>query len=197
MDKSNGYEAVAPQFIKHREQATDGIGTSAVRRWARTLPPHAAVLDLGCGTGIPISKVLMDEGMVVYGVDASPAMVETFRQHFPNVPVACEVVEDSSFFNRRFDAVIAWGLIFLLPEAVQATLVPTIANALHTGGKFLFTAPHQQVAWVDVMTGQHSASLGRDRYRQLLTDAGFFLLEEFADEGGNHYFSAIKLGEKS
>jgi SAM-dependent methyltransferase len=193
MDKSNGYEAVAPAFIKYRGQTIDGIGASKVRNWCRTLPSNSTVLDIGCGTGIPISKVLMDEGITVYGVDASPTMVEAFRQHFPNVPVACEAVEDSSFFNRRFDAVIAWGLYFLLPEAVQTALILKIADALHTGGKFLFTAPCQQLAWVDVMTGWRSISLGAGKYRELLVDARFTLLEESRDEGENYYYNAIKL----
>src|SRR5580765_1528797 len=115
MDKSHGYEGVSALFIKSRGQAVHGIGASTVRAWVRKLPKNSTFLDLGCGTGIPMSKVLVDEGMQVYGVDASPSMVKAFRQNFPNNPVACEAAEESSFFKRQFDAVIAWGLFFLLP----------------------------------------------------------------------------------
>src|SRR5260221_698156 len=111
MDKSNGYEGIATIFIKGRGQAVKGIGASFVRAWVRTLPQNSTLLDLGCGTGIPISKVLMDEGMTVYGVDASPTMVKAFQQNFPNAPVANEAAEDSLFFNRKFDGIVAWGLL--------------------------------------------------------------------------------------
>jgi 2-polyprenyl-3-methyl-5-hydroxy-6-metoxy-1,4-benzoquinol methylase len=119
MDKSNGYEQIATIFITGRGQAVNGIGKSYVRNWGRTLPANSTVLDLGCGTGIPISKVLIDEGMTVYGVDASPTLVKAFQQNFPNNPVACEAVEDSLFFDKKFNAIVAWGLIFLLPPEAQ------------------------------------------------------------------------------
>ena len=133
MDKSNGYENIAASFISSRKQA---IGASSVRYWAKTLLPKATVLDLGCGTGIPVSKVLMDEGMLVYGIDASPTLVQTFQQNFPNSPVTCEAVEDSLFFERQFDAIIAWGLLFLLPMDIQTLVLRKAADALSTGGSY-------------------------------------------------------------
>jgi 2-polyprenyl-3-methyl-5-hydroxy-6-metoxy-1,4-benzoquinol methylase len=98
MDKSHGYEGIAPIFIKGRGQAVNGIGKLKVLNWARTLPSHCTVLDLGCGTGIPVSKIFIDQGMTVYGIDASPTMVEAFKKNFPNTIIACEGVEDSFFF---------------------------------------------------------------------------------------------------
>jgi cyclopropane fatty-acyl-phospholipid synthase-like methyltransferase len=193
MDKSNGYENVAPRFIQARGQAVNGTGTSAVRTWARTLSVSATVLDLGCGTGVPVSKVLMEEGITVYGIDASPTLAEAFRQNFPHAPVICEAAEDSSFFNRKFDGIIAWGLMFLLSKEAQAIVIQKAANALPTGGKLLFTAPYQITGWKDVMTGQHSASLGAEKYKELLSTAGLQVVEESEDEGENHYFHAIKI----
>ncbi|WP_370469302.1 class I SAM-dependent methyltransferase [Nibrella viscosa] len=98
-DRSNGYEAVATHFSKCRGQAVNGIGTSTVRAWVRTIPQPATVLDLGCGTGIPISSMLMEEGMTVYGLDASPTMVKAYRQNFPTAPVVCEAAEESSLLS--------------------------------------------------------------------------------------------------
>ena len=43
------------------------------------------------------------------------------------------------------------------------------------------------------MTGQESRSLGAATYQALLFALGFAQLEEFEDEGDNHYFSAVKL----
>ncbi|MEQ9441384.1 MAG: class I SAM-dependent methyltransferase [Cyclobacteriaceae bacterium] len=193
MDQSNGYEGIATRFIAIRGRNIDCIGTSSVRNWTRTLPPSSTVLDLGCGTGLPIAKVLVDEGMTVYGLDASATLVHEFRQNFPKAPVACEPVEDSVFFNRKFDAIICWGLIFLLSTEVQAKVIGKAADALRTGGKLLFTAPDQQTEWEDVMTNQPSRSLGADEYKKLLSASGLTLVEEFEDEGENHYFSAMKI----
>jgi 2-polyprenyl-3-methyl-5-hydroxy-6-metoxy-1,4-benzoquinol methylase len=192
MDKSNGYEHHAATFIRCRSKGINGVGAASVRQWARSLPPNATVLDMGCGAGDPISKALVNEGLIVYGIDASPSMVQIFRQNFPNIPVACEAAEDSSFFNRQFDAIIAWGLIFLLPEKTQEVVIPKMANALYTGGKLLFTAPSQSMKWYDAITEIESVSLGAERYKALLAASGLSLIAEFEDEGENHYYHAVR-----
>jgi hypothetical protein len=35
-------------------------------------------------------------------------------------------------------------------------------------------------------------SLGVDTYRELLCDAGLVVVDEHVDEGGNHYYEAVK-----
>jgi 2-polyprenyl-3-methyl-5-hydroxy-6-metoxy-1,4-benzoquinol methylase len=74
--ESTGYEHVAAEFIAGRGSANSAIETSAVVDWAQTLPLDATVLDLGCGTGAPISQVLIERGLKVYGVDAFPTSCE-------------------------------------------------------------------------------------------------------------------------
>src|SRR5882757_9503607 len=168
IDESNGYESIAGIYIKSRGRAVNGIGSSTVRAWARTFNKDSIILDLGCGTGIPVTKILLEAGLNAYGVDASPKMVEDFRQNFPHVPITCESVERSSFFNRFFDGIIAVGLMFLLSEETQRVLIPKMASALNPGGKLLFTAPLEKVEWKDVMTEKDSRSLGAEQYRDLV-----------------------------
>jgi cyclopropane fatty-acyl-phospholipid synthase-like methyltransferase len=192
MDKSNGYESVAATFMMHRGKSASGIGTSSIRQWARALPPGATVLDLGCGTGLPITHVLVEEKLTVYGIDASPTLVAAFRQNFPDAPVACEAAEESTFFNRRFDAVIAVGLLFLVPVHVQETIIQKVSRVLNPGGKFLFTSPSIKTEWVDILTGQSSTSPGAATYQAWLSASGLTLLGEFEDEGNNHYYDAVK-----
>jgi hypothetical protein len=99
-------------------------------------------------------------------------------------------VEESAFFGRTFDGVIAWGLIFLLHPEAQLALFPRIALALNQGGRFLFTCPEQRAGWTDALTGRPSTSLGARAYRAALRDAGLTLIAEDRDEGDNYYFSA-------
>jgi cyclopropane fatty-acyl-phospholipid synthase-like methyltransferase len=192
IDESNGYDRIAEIYIKGRGRAVNGIGASTARAWARTFNPGSVILDLGCGTGIPVTKILLEAGLNVYAIDASPKMVADFRQHFPDVPVACESVERSLFFNRNFEGIISVGLMFLLPEQNQRTLIHKMAAALHPGGRLLFTAPIDKMEWKDAMTEQPSRSLGAEEYRALMLAAGLSMDQEFDDEGGNHYFSGVQ-----
>ena len=194
-DASNGYEGIAAEFLAGRGRASStAVGAREVRNWARTLPSGATVLDLGCGPGLPITKVLVEEGLNVYGIDASPSLVNAFRHNFPEIPIACESVQDSLFFNRLFDGVIAWGLIFLLLPEDQRRLIQRVAKILVPGGRFLFTSSPEvePLVWNDAMTGLESRSLGPVEYRKLLSEAGLRVTSEYEDVGENHYFDARK-----
>ena len=193
IDRSNGYEGVAAEFLAGRGCApATAVGTGRVRDWALTLRRGAAVLDLGCGTGLPITRLLVDEGLDVFAIDAAPSLVAAFRSNFPQVPVACECVLESAFFERTFDAVISWGLMFLLQPEEQRSLIAKIGDALEPGGRLLFTAEARAVAWNDAMTGLESRSLGADEYRRLLAAEHIAVTSEYEDRGQNHYFDAYR-----
>jgi 2-polyprenyl-3-methyl-5-hydroxy-6-metoxy-1,4-benzoquinol methylase len=80
---SNGYEDVAAEFLAHRGTGrSTGVGVSAVRQWARALPRGAAVIDLGCGPGLPITEVLVAEGLNVFGLEIADILVPGGRLLF-------------------------------------------------------------------------------------------------------------------
>jgi len=112
------------------------------------------VLDPGSGHGLPLSRTLLEDGFVIHAIDASPGMVAAFQRYLPQARVTCEPAENSGFFGRQFDGILAWGLVFLLDEAAQRRLIRRAARAWNPGGRFLFTAPAQPCTWPDAMTGQ-------------------------------------------
>ncbi|MGN7161619.1 class I SAM-dependent methyltransferase [Sphingomonas sp. SAFR-052] len=186
-DRSNGYELIADRFLAVRSD----IGVEVVRDWARTLPVGAAILDIGCGSGWPVATTLAEAGHRLVGIDPSPTLLAAFRRALPDAETACEAAEDSRFFGRRFDGAVAVGLLFLLPEAAQATLIARVGRALHPGGGFLFTAPRIAATWRDMLTGRVSRSLGKGAYRALLAGAGLHPPRIIADSGGNDWFTAV------
>ena len=163
-----------------------------VRKWARALPRGSSVVDLGCGPGFPITVILVDEGLHVFGVDAAPSLVAAFQRNLPAIPILCEAVQESRLFDRTFDAVLTWGLMFLLQAEDQHRLVHRFAEMLQPGGRLLFTSPAKPAVWSDGMTGLESLSLGAEQYRNLLGAVGISVAEEYEDEGENHYFDAFK-----
>ncbi|HEX4347929.1 MAG TPA: class I SAM-dependent methyltransferase [Vicinamibacterales bacterium] len=179
---------MAAEFLAVRSR----IGVATVRTWARSLAPGAAVLDLGCGSGVPISEALISDGFDVHGVDASSSLVAAFHQRFPQAPVACEPAEASAFFGRKFEGVVAIGLLFLLPASTQRDLIRRVGAALKPSGQFLFTAPEQECSWADALTGRTSLSLGAAAYREALTAAGLAVVGTYVDEGENYYYAAVR-----
>jgi SAM-dependent methyltransferase len=164
-----------------------------VRAWSQELPAGASILELGCGSGLPISRTLDELGFALAGIDASPTLMAAFRHHIPNAAWACEPAEDSSFFDSTFDAILAIGLLFLLPADAQREVIRRVGEHLGIDGRFLFTAPHQVCEWTDVLTGLQSRSLGTRGYETALRTAGMSIVETYTDEGENNYFAARKI----
>ncbi len=189
IELANGYERVADEYMAVRNPST---GVAVVRHWANGLAPGATVLDLGCGNGVPITKTLLEAGLAVSGVDASPSMIAAFQARFPNCPAECARVEESRLFDQHFAGVVAWGLVFLLTPSAQELLITKVAGALAPGGRFLFTAPEQVAEWDDNLTGLPSVSLGAKAYRAIIEAAGLELIDQTTADGGNHYYFVNK-----
>ena len=195
MDRSNGYEAVSEEFLARRGNSrtrSNAIGVKEVRKWAKTLPRGSSVIDLGCGPGFPITVVLVEEGLQVFGVEAAPSLVAAFQRNLPGTPIICESVLESRLFDRTFDAVLSIGLMFLLKAEEQKRLIQRFAEILTPGGRLLFTSTAKPAVWNDGMTGLESVSLGAEEYRRLLRASGISVAEEYEDEGESHYFEAFK-----
>jgi SAM-dependent methyltransferase len=195
MDRSNGYEAVAEEFLAYRgndRTRFGGIGVKEVRKWAQSLPRGSSVIDLGCGPGFPLTVALVEEGLQVFGVDAAPSLVAAFQRNLPGTPIVCESVLESRCFDRTFDAVLSIGLIFLLKAEEQHRLIRRFAEILAPGGRLLFTSAVKPAVWNDAMTGLESISLGADEYKALLGTAGISVVGEYEDVGENHYFDCFK-----
>jgi SAM-dependent methyltransferase len=194
MDLSNGYESISAEWLARRGNSktrSNAIGVKEVRKWAKTLPRGNSVIDLGCGPGFPITAVLVEEGLQVFGVDAAPSFVAAFQHNLPGTPIVCESVLESRFFDRTFDAVLSIGLMFLLTAEEQHHLIRRFANALVPGGRLLFTSTATPHVWNDGMTGIESVSLGAEEYRRQLTAFGLSVTSEYEDEGLYHYFDAL------
>ena len=89
------WEAIAEEFIAARSD----IGSDVVRQWAKGLRPGSEVVDIGCGSGTPVSQTLVEAGIMVFGIDASPTLLSMFRSRFPESPATCEMVQSSNFFG--------------------------------------------------------------------------------------------------
>ncbi|MFZ0593953.1 MAG: hypothetical protein WAM39_26085 [Bryobacteraceae bacterium] len=57
-----------------------GVSTLVVAEWSQLLPKGATVLDIGSGTGVPISETLIKRGLGICEIDASSSMVAEEHQ---------------------------------------------------------------------------------------------------------------------
>lgn len=191
MDAASFYEAQALNYLDTRDRS--GVGVEIVRNWAKSLPSGSTIVDIACGGGYPITKTLVDAGLVVWVIDSSPTLLKQFRLRFPTIPTQCASALKSDYFGRTFDAVISIGLVFLLHEDEQLAFFRRASEILVPRGRFLFTAPVEIGTWQDVTTSLECRSLGRIAYTRALERVGFRLVRTHIDEGENNYYEAEKI----
>jgi cyclopropane fatty-acyl-phospholipid synthase-like methyltransferase len=191
MSAASAYEAHAREFLAARDRSP--MGADIVRHWARSLPAGTEVVEIACGGGYPVTRALLEAGVKLWAIDASPTLLETFRARFPDIPTQCSLALDSDYFGRKFGAAVSIGLLFLLEESEQVALLRRVSEILQPGGRFLFTAPVQTATWLDLITGRECRSLGEARYAEVLESAGFRVMGTRVDEGENNYYHVQKL----
>lgn len=112
-------------------------GSFAAPVWAPLLAtsrigPGSRVLDVGCGTGELVGR-LVRAGAVAAGVDPAPAMARRARERNPGATVRAGDVEHLSFEDDAFDAVLAVNSLQFADDVEDA--LAEVARVLVPGGR--------------------------------------------------------------
>jgi len=142
---------------------------------AGRLEPGAGVLDLGCGTGEPVARYLVERGFRVVGVDESAAMLEVARRVLPGAELICADM-CALELDEQFAAVVAWDSLFHVERGRHRSVFEKLAAWLSPGGLLLLSAGGTgHAGFTSEMHGHdffYSAHDPAETLR-LLTSAGF------------------------
>lgn len=173
------YDEQAEGWIADRGRALGGPGKSldevaALDRFVAALPAGASVLDVGCGSGWPLGAALLERGVRLTGLDASPRLVAHARQ---TLPAGEWIVADMRTFDlgRVFDGIVVWHSLFhLTPEDQCLALERIVAHAAGTSALLLTEGDEAGVS-LGRWRGEplYHASLGADAYRTILKASDF------------------------
>jgi cyclopropane fatty-acyl-phospholipid synthase-like methyltransferase len=143
------------------------------------LPSGASILDIGCGSGVPIARTLAAEYHVT-GVDLSQEQIRRAQQIVPNATFLHGDIMAMTFPAATFDAVVAFYAIFHLPREEHPALFQRIATWLKPGGYLLATvsAVAEDAYTEDDFLGvtMYWSNYGLADYRALAEQFGFQLL---------------------
>ena len=133
-----GYDRVAEQYLATKDPR-DPLALSALEGMARDLPPGAAVLDLGCGAGIPATLWLAERSYSVTGVDLSDKQLGLARKLVPGATFVKADMTELDLGPGAFDAVVAFHSIIHVPKEEHPALLGEVHRWLRPGGLFLAT----------------------------------------------------------
>lgn len=187
------YDLIAEWYAAERGPQT---GVPEVKALEPAIVPGGRVLDLGSGNGHPLATALLSLGFRVVALDSSSEMLARFRATCPDTPAVRALAQACPFLDGTFDAAIAWGVLFHLPQPEQVQAVSDVSRLLTSGAPFLFTAGDVdgRDAHMGMMNGVEFPyySFTIDGYQRILRENGLKLVAFHIDEGDNCYYLARK-----
>jgi SAM-dependent methyltransferase len=187
------YDRISEWYASER---VDQSGVPEATTLASSIPRGSLILDVGCGNGVPISRALLRGGHRVIGLDSSSAMLARFQRNCPEAFAVRGIVQSCPFADCRFDAAVAWGVIFHLNPDEAIGAIANVSRIVKPNAPFLFTSG--DVDGLDGKEGKMNGvtfryfSYSIDNYRRILGDHGFTLIDVHADSGNNTYYLAKK-----
>lgn len=170
------YDRTAEAFTQHRIGSRMEEGWLA--RFHAALPPGGEVLDLGCGSGEPVARRLLDMGFRVTGADFSPKMLALAAAALPQADWV-EADMRQLDLGRQFDGIVAWHSFFHLTIAAQRDALPRVLDHLRPGGVLMMTLGVDEGEAHGHVDGDivYHASLSDPEYRRILAAAGVEVID--------------------
>jgi len=152
-------------------------------KFTTELGKHAAVLDLGCGTGRD-TLALIDAGFILTAVDGSAEMAREAENRIGR-PVRVQLFEDLDDVNA-FDGIWANASLLHVPRAGLPKVLACVYRALRPGGLLAASFKSGGQEGRDKL-GRYYNYLNADEVTALLREAGAWTSLDLTEGRGTGY----------
>jgi SAM-dependent methyltransferase len=176
------YERHAHDYVADRR----GVGWNEgpwLDRFSALLQPGSSILDIGCGSGAPVAKYLIDQGLAVDGVDTSPTLIALCRERFPQR--SWHVADMRTLaLQETFNGLLAWDSLFHLSHNDQRRMFSTFKGHASPHAALMFTSGTSHGEAIGSYRGEplYHASLAAEEYRALLESNGFRVISHVVED---------------
>ncbi|KAK4125405.1 methyltransferase type 11 [Parathielavia appendiculata] len=184
---SQGYDHIAESYL-HWVESQRSPREHYTEKLLSHCPPSPRILELGCGAGVPITRMLLDRGAQVVANDISAKQLDLARARCPEAALIPGDMTALSFEPESFDGVVAFFSIFHLPRAEQKGMFSKIHSWLKPGGMVVFnlaTADEEEVYGEFLGHGMFWSSFGAEESKAMVTDVGLKVVEFEELEAGD------------
>ncbi|MBN2231002.1 MAG: methyltransferase domain-containing protein [Candidatus Thorarchaeota archaeon] len=181
----DGYDKIAHQYMQEREQYCND---KEIQEFINRLHEKARVLDIGCGGGVPVLKMMLENGFIATGIDFSKTMLEIAKKNVPDAHLIHGDVTKADFESNFFDGIISTYAIIHIHKSLHPVIYAQIYKWLKPGGVMLMGTSWSD--WEEIaeymgvdMAWSHPAP---DTSLQMVKNAGFEVIFDRLVPTGNN-----------
>jgi ubiquinone/menaquinone biosynthesis C-methylase UbiE len=134
---TEGYNGISQEYLQLVKSMGSKVRGKYLDILINLLPSGASVLELGCGSGIPMTRRLVDHGFKITGVDISCEQLALAEKNVPEATLALGDMTTLEFDDNSFDAVTAFYSVTHIPRVEHSDLIKSIFKLLKPGGILL------------------------------------------------------------
>lgn len=178
-DTRDSYDRVARQYADRIAAELEGkpFDRDFLDRFATAVRDLGPVVELGCGPA-HVAAYLADRGVLISGLDLSPAMVVEATRLFPEVKVVVGDMLDLPYPDASLGGVIAFYSIIHFHDGQLARALSEMARVVAPGGLAAFAfhvgdeVLHRTEWWGEPVV-LDARFMRTDHVVELLRDVGF------------------------
>lgn len=178
-----GYNKIAKKYSTNRDQFKNN---KYLEKLINLLDPGGRILDIGCGSGVPIDKYLVDHGFKVKGIDISEEQINLAKKNLPDCDF--EVKDMTKLKNNEYkvDAVVSFYTIFHITRERHLDLLKKINTYLTKNGLLLITMGASEWEGKDNFHGTEMwwSHYGVEKNKEIIEKAGFEIIFDEIDKSG-------------
>src|SRR3989449_9616821 len=131
-----GYDKIATSSAAASTSDSDSQDIRLLNLLLERLPKRAMILDAGCGSGHPVTRLLA-ESFAVTGVAFSQEQLRMAKANVGNAGFICADLSHVPFKDEAFDAICSYYSIIHIPRDEHSKLLMGFNRILRTGGLVL------------------------------------------------------------
>jgi len=141
------------------------------------IPKGSRALDIGCGTGIPVDKIL-SKHFEVLGIDISKEMIKLAKKNVPNVKFKVKDSLKLKFRRKSFGLITAFFTLIHIPKKKIPFMIKKIYNFLKKDGYFVVSMGTQEEDKIASFFEEkmYYANFEKKDFERLLKEAGFKII---------------------
>lgn len=165
------------QWVESQESPRERYANKVLDNIAH---PSPYILELGCGAGVPILKMLLDRGARVVANDLSAKQIEMAKVRCPEAELIAGDMAALAFAPEAFDGIVSFYALFHLPRSELKVMLTKIHSWLKPGGIFVFnlaTIDEEEIHGEFLGHGMFWSSFSISENKRLVTEVGFEVVD--------------------